>query len=336
MARQPRIEFKGATYHIMCRGNHQELVYRDDGDCELFLKTLEEVASRNGWLVHAYVLMGNHYHLLLETPEANLVDGMRWLQSTYTQRFNARHQVWGHLFQGRYKALLVDEGEYFSTVASYIHLNPARAHCFDLKEGALADYRWSSFRGYLNPKDRPSFLVVKRVLGGCYLNDTASGRSAYKGQMDQRVQEIIGHNGSEESDVNWKKIRRGWVLGSPDFVEQMKEKLRDVVAGKRRDSFMGEEIRMHDEKEAARLVEEGLKVCGISAEELPSLKKSDNRKKVIAWRIRKKTSVQIEWICTHLYMGSRSNFARYIRAVDDAEKGGELWGLRERITKKAD
>ena len=121
MARKPRAEFAGATYHVMCRGNHQEVVFKDTKDHERFLDTLGEVSYRCGWLVHAFVLMGNHSHLLLETPEPNLVDGMQWLQSTYTQRFNSRHQVWGHLFQGRCRALPVDEGEYFRTVADYIH-----------------------------------------------------------------------------------------------------------------------------------------------------------------------------------------------------------------------
>lgn len=92
----------------MCRGNRQENIFSDDRDREIFLNTLGEVVERTGWKIHAFVLMDNHYHFLLETPEPNLVDGMRWFQSTYTQRFNARHEVWGHLFQGRYKALLVD------------------------------------------------------------------------------------------------------------------------------------------------------------------------------------------------------------------------------------
>ncbi len=155
MARKPRVEFEGATYHVMCRGNRQEAIFKDNKDHGQFLDTLEEVSERNGWRIHAFVLMGNHYHLLLETPEANLVDGMRWLQSTYTQRFNARHRVRGHLFQGRYKALPVDQGEYFRTVADYIHLNPARAHAFDLKTGQLTDYKWSSFCGYTKTGQTP-------------------------------------------------------------------------------------------------------------------------------------------------------------------------------------
>ncbi|WP_136065932.1 transposase [Pontiella sulfatireligans] len=142
MARKPRVEFEGAVYHVMCRGNRQETIFKTDKDCEIFLDTLEEACDRCGWKVHAFALMGNHYHLLMETPEANLVDGMRWFQGTYTQRFNSLHKVWGHLFQGRYNALLVDsDGDYFSAVATYIHLNPARARCFDLENGKLTDYK---------------------------------------------------------------------------------------------------------------------------------------------------------------------------------------------------
>ena len=133
MARKPRIEFAGAVYHVMSRGDRQNDIFRDDRDRDVFLDTLSEACQRQGWIIHAYVLMGNHYHLLLETPEPNLIVGMKWLQGTYTQRFNRRHKEWGHLFQGRYKALLVqsEEGEYFSTVASYIHLNPVRARLMD-------------------------------------------------------------------------------------------------------------------------------------------------------------------------------------------------------------
>jgi len=106
----------------------------------MFLELLEEACGRTGWRVHAYVLMGNHYHLLIETPEANLVDGMRWLQGIYTKRFNMRHKQWGHLFQSRYKALLVDpSGDYFQTVSDYIHLNTARADCLDLENGKLTE-----------------------------------------------------------------------------------------------------------------------------------------------------------------------------------------------------
>jgi putative transposase len=129
-SRPIRIEYAHAVYHIMARGNQGQQIYTDDGDRKMWLATLVEARRRTGWRIHAWALMGNHYHLLVETPEPNLVSGMKWLQGTYTQRFNARHRQRGHLFQGRYRAVPVDveEPEYFQTVSTYIHLNPARAN----------------------------------------------------------------------------------------------------------------------------------------------------------------------------------------------------------------
>ena len=108
MARPLRIEYPGAFYHVMARGNQGRKIFADDADRRRFLDTLAGACEKTGWSIHAYVLMGNHYHLLVETPEANLVAGMKWLQGTYTQRYNGRHQMFGHLFQGRYQAVVVD------------------------------------------------------------------------------------------------------------------------------------------------------------------------------------------------------------------------------------
>ena len=130
MPRSLRIEYPGAVYHVMDRGNNGQDIFLSDDDRILFLKTLEEACSQTGWLLHAYVLMTNHYHLLLETREANLVRGMRWFQQTYTQRFNRRNRRSGHLYQGRYKSPLVQKDsktDYFREVSTYIHLNPFRA-----------------------------------------------------------------------------------------------------------------------------------------------------------------------------------------------------------------
>jgi len=330
MARKARVEFAGATYHVMCRGNRQEAIFKDPKDHERFLDTLGEISERNGWLIHAFVLMNNHYHLLLETPEPNLVDGMRWIQSTYTQRYNARHREWGHLFQGRYKALPVDRGEYFRAVADYIHLNPARAHAFDLTKGALTDFKWSSYCGMMRPAKRPGFLTVKRVLASHGLADDASGRSLYRNSMKRCVLEILHSSDPMEADEQWRKIRRGWAYGTDEFRLRVQDLLDAAVSGKRRDSFMGEEIRMHDEREAERLFQKGLVCCGITEEELPDLKKGDVRKKVIAWHIRKNTSVRVEWITKRLQMGSTSNFSYNYRSVEDA-KEGPLWGLKAKI-----
>ncbi len=146
MPRKVRVEYEGALYHLMSRGDRREPIFKGDKDRELFLETLGEACARTGWVVYSYVLMRNHYHLLVFTPEANLVRGMKWLQGAYTQRFNIRHTFCGHLFQGRYRALLVDpeEPEYARVVSDYIHLNPARAGLEVVREKGLEGYRWSS------------------------------------------------------------------------------------------------------------------------------------------------------------------------------------------------
>ncbi len=173
MPRKPRVEFEGAIYHVMSRGNHQEAIYRDDRDCEMFLDTLDEACRRTGWRIHAFVLMGNHYHLLQETPEANLVEGMKWLQGTYTQRFNSRHKLWGHLLQGRYKALLVDGsgGDYFLTVSNYIHLNPVRTKGFNPSVAKLAEYKWEQL-----PAIWPIFKEAGMALCGSDAGVSGAGR----------------------------------------------------------------------------------------------------------------------------------------------------------------
>ncbi len=126
MPRQLRIEYEGAIYHVMNRGDQGEAIFIDDDDRRKFLTTLGETCAKASWQVHAYCLMNNHFHLVLETPKPTLVDGMRWLLSVYTQRFNKRHKKRGHLFAGRYKSLIVDGSgnHYFRTVCDYVHRNP--------------------------------------------------------------------------------------------------------------------------------------------------------------------------------------------------------------------
>ena len=172
MPRALRVEYAGAHYHAMCRGNNGREIFLDDDGRRLFLSTLDEVCQQTGWLIHAHVLMSNHYHLLLETPEANLVAGMKWFQGTYTQRFNAMFKRRGHLFQGRYKAIPIatdphDGGlEHFREVSTYIHLNPFRAKlCGEGLASPLQAYAWSSYPAYCGlARKRPAWLVREKVL----------------------------------------------------------------------------------------------------------------------------------------------------------------------------
>src|SRR5437867_962791 len=146
MARKLRVQYEGAIYHVMNRGDHREEIFRGDSDRELFLQTLGEACAKTEWQVHAWCLMSSDFHLVVETPKANLVAGMKWFLGTYTSRFNRRHALFGQLFSGRYKALFVDDSGtgYLKTVCDYVHLNPARAKLLAARQ-RLSEFRWSSY-----------------------------------------------------------------------------------------------------------------------------------------------------------------------------------------------
>src|SRR6476620_108197 len=167
MARKLRVEYPGAIYHLMNRGDRREPIFKDDEDRQRFLGTLGEACVKTGWPVHAYCLMSNHFHLVIETPQSNLVRGMKWFLGVYTSRFNRRHKLFGHLFSGRYKSLIVDGSGsgYLKTVCDYVHLNPVRAKLLRSKDKS-SDYDWSSYCDYLKtPGERKPWLRVNRVLG---------------------------------------------------------------------------------------------------------------------------------------------------------------------------
>jgi len=189
MARKLRVEYPGAIYHVLNRGDRREPIFQDDPDRRRFLETLAETCAKTGWQIHAYCLMGNHFHLVLGTPQANLVAGMKWFLGTYTARFNRRHQLFGHLFSGRYKALIVDGSGngYLRTVCDYVHLNPARAKLLT-PEQPLRDYAWSSYGESLKPPSRrPVWLRVDRLFGEMRIpKDSPAGREQFERMMEAR------------------------------------------------------------------------------------------------------------------------------------------------------
>ncbi|MEN7974136.1 MAG: hypothetical protein ABFR47_09925, partial [Verrucomicrobiota bacterium] len=258
------------------------------------------------------------------------------LQGTYTQRFNSRHKLWGHLLQGRYKALVVDGvgGDYFSTVGSYIHLNPARARLFDLEGGKLTDYRWSSYPLYFRPSKRPDWLVVDRMLGALGLSNERAGRERFRRLMQKRVLEVACSDSPGDVDVQWAKIRRGWCFGDESFRTEMMERLDGVIgeSGKRA-SFSGEQARLHDEREALRLLSEGLVLLGIEAESLAGMRKNAPEKQVLAWLLRSRTIVGNQWIAEHLNCGHPCNASAFVGNVKRASDG-VLFELRERLISK--
>jgi putative transposase len=204
MARPLRLEYPGAVYHVTSRGNARQRIFLDDHDRELFLKTLARVVSRFGWLCHAYCLMNNHYHLLLETPRPNLSLGMRQLNGVYTQAFNRRHRRVGHLFQGRYKAILVEKEAHLLELCRYVVLNPVR-----VKAVARArDWRWSSYRATAGLASVPEFLCVEWLLG-------QFGRR--RPQAEARYRAFVREGLGERP---WEKLRGQIYLGSEKFVRR--------------------------------------------------------------------------------------------------------------------
>lgn len=318
MARSVRIEYPSAVYHVLCRGDRREAIFRRDADREMFLATLEEMCARTGHRIHSYVLMSNHYHLLLETPEANLVAGMQWFQGTYTQRFNARHRLSGHLFQGRYKAIPVEaeEPEYFRLASQYIHLNPARARLLDAKHPDLADYAWSSYPRFVGRASLPGWLRRERVFATAELPDESAGsRRRYRGWMARRTREVLERGETSEQVKEWGALQRGWYLGSVHFRDRLMDRAGRLVAGRKRTSYRGEGLRAHDEREAERLMATGLKQLRLTEKAARSLKQTDPRKQALVWLIKSRTVMRDEWLVNRLQMGHRSNISRAISAV---------------------
>ncbi len=296
MARQLRIQYPGAIYHVMSRGDHQEAIFRDDADRQRFLETLGEACAKTGWIVAAYCLMGNHFHLVVETPQGNLVAGMQWLLSTYTSRYNRRHKLFGHLFTGRYKALVVDGSGigYFRTVCDYVHLNPARAKLLP-PDGLLKDFPWSSYPQYLKPSgERPKLLGVDRLLGELGIReDTDAGRRELARHLEARRWE------NEDVEAS-RRIRRGWCFGGQEF----RQGLLAMVEQQRGPNHLGREWRESQVEKSERLVREELSSRAWTEEDLVQRPKTDPMKVEIARRLRKESTMTIKWIAGRLQMGS--------------------------------
>ena len=315
MPRSVRQEYAGAVYHAMCRGNNGQVIYKTDKGRRLFLSTLEEVCEQTGWLIHAYVLMSNHYHLLIETPEPNLVSGMKWFQGAYTQRFNAMFKCRGHLFQGRYKALPIETGEnasYFRAVGNYIHLNPYRAGLAGIGlDKPLEAYRWGSYPAYIGASQKcPSWLYRDRLLKSCGFDgmmpvSSARYRSLLEAQMGGDAP------ADPESEVVEKQLKRGWYIGGEGFRSILTSCIKS-----RSDNLRREQRLAHDEMEAERLLSHALAVLGLSEEELLSMKSTRAEKQAVVWMLKKHTTITVVWLASRLNMGHRTNASRAISMFD--------------------
>jgi putative transposase len=293
MARQLRIQYPGAIYHVMNRGDRREAIFLDQKDRKRFIETLGEAGAKTGWQVHAFCLMENHFHLVIETPQPNLSAGMKWLLQTYTSRFNRRHREFGHLFSGRFKAPLVEGSGngYLRTACEYVHLNPVRAKLVKTDQ-LLRAYRWSSYPGYLVAA-RPPWLRVDRVMGDYGIpGDTRAGRQRFEQVMERRRFEADGKD--------YKAFRRGWCVGSKEF----REELLAQVIRKIGPNHFGRERRESAEQGAERIIADVLRELGLKRGQLELLPATSQVKVRLARRLRRETTMSLKWIAEQLGIGS--------------------------------
>ena len=225
MARPLRLEFAGALYHVTSRGDGREAIFRAVGDRRLFFDVLAGVWERFNWVIHAYCLMTNHYHLLVETPDGNLAKGMRELNGLYTQRFNRVYGRTGHVFQGRYTAILVQKEAYLLEVARYVVIDPVRARMVR----SAGDYPWSSYRAMTGEEAAPKWLETRTILAA-FGPTEAEATDGYRS--------FVAAGKGQPSP--WEYVKQQVFLGSDAFVESMQRKvprnrdLREVPQAKRR------------------------------------------------------------------------------------------------------
>jgi len=338
MSRSVRVEYPGAVYHAMCRGNDGQDIFVSDKGRRLFLSTLTEACMQTGWRVHSYVLMSNHYHLLLETPQANLVDGMRWFQGAYTQRFNAMFKRRGHLFQGRYKAIPVqtdprDGGlEYFRQVSSYIHLNPFRAGlCGMGLSKPLESYIWSSYPAYMGKaRKRPDWLEREKVLKSWGLEEGTSGSlTGYRESMERLMNFENDPDAGRRGEFD-KQIKRGWYIGTPEFRQKLSDRLSRLP--KKGDNYRGRQRREHGEDEAERLLADGLQVLGLEESEVLEMRNNRKEKQALAWLINAHTTVTVRWTAARLEMGHPENASHGINRFRRKETN-EITKIRKKLEK---
>lgn len=302
----------------MNRGDRREPIFWDDADRHWFLGTLGEACAKTGWQVHAVCLMPNHFHLVIETPRGNLVAGMKWLLGTYTGRFNRRHDLYGHLFSGRYKALLVDGSDsgYLKAVCDYVHLNPARAKLLR-PEQALREYRWSSWPEYLKrPGRRWSWLRVDRLLGEYRIpKDSTAGRRQLERALEERR--------AAESGADYWELRRGWCWGAESF----RKELLDRTQGRLGPENYGVERRETEEARAESVVIEEMKRLRWTEAELGVRAKGDPGKLAIAVRLRAETAVTVKWIAQRLQMGA-GGYVHHLLYCRRRKEGGHMMKSR--------
>lgn len=302
------MEYGGACYHVINRGNYRRDLFVGEGAAESFRTCLFEAAERFGWRVHAFVIMRNHFHLAAETPEPNLSEGMRWLQGTWAVRFNRYHGEAGRPFQGRYKALHVEPGHSLAQVAHYIHLNPVRAKVVTAER--VLEFPWSSLP-MLVAKNRPKPLEAATVLRESgELSDTPAGWRRYVDYLGVLAKEDV-----QRRQGKFGRLSRGWAIGSARFKADLKKEMQENGSAAERFELLGVDSLAHHALRA-ELWEDRLQAAArllrIDLGALPS-QRSAAEKVRLAALMKGTSSVSNRWLAERLQMGAPASVSQYVR-----------------------
>lgn len=296
MARKLRLQYEGAVYHVINRGNYRRDVFETADKAKAFEACLAEAGSRMGWKLHAYILMRNHFHLALETPQPNLIEGMHWLQGTFATRFNRFRQERGHLFQGRYQALVVEPGDGLRRVVDYIHLNPVRAGLVPAEQ--FVNFPWGSLNKFVYG-GRPECLCAS-----CYGQDNAEGWRCYCARLIN-----LAADNNAQLEQGFDKMCQGWAIGTAGW--------RQAIARDHRQLALSPGLPQRELTELKQL--EWIRVLGAlylqigkSPNEAGKDRKSAAWKVSVAEALRRKTTASNAWIATTLNMGAANSVSQYL------------------------
>lgn len=312
MARKLRFESQGGLYHVLNRGNFRSWIFESEGAKRSFETALQQTCARSGWILHAWVVMGNHFHLAVETPQPNLSEGMRWLQSVFAVRFNQFRHESGHIFQGRFKSIVVENPERLAWLCHYIHLNPVRAGICDVSR--LSDYGFGSYRWlWSKAKDRPEHLEVRMFLEGAgNLRDTPKGHRDYANYLAWLVEDEPARK-----EMQFEKMSKGWALGSDAFRRELIKDEQELLAQIELGVSDARELR-----EAAWecTVRTCMNALGETESGVTSAKKAADWKVAIAAKLKTEQLCRNGWISKRLNMGADAAISRYCAEMFHGER----------------
>ena len=302
MARKLRIEYAGAIYHVINRGNYRRDVFETPGAAQAFVETLSEAVSRHRWRLHAYVVMRNHFHLAVQTPLPNLADGMHWLQSTFASRFNRFRAERGHLFQGRYQAILVENPTALGRVVDYIHLNPVRSGVVT-PEHVIA-FRWSSLRRFVKGLRFAGLEASDWLAARGGWRDDAPGWTNYETHLV-----ALAVDEAEHKRLGFDEMSRGWSIGTAGWRQAL---AKDYAALALTPGIQSDEARGFKEARWEAHLVDFLAEAGHAIEEAETTAKSSAWKVDLAFRLHRELGAAVPWIAAKLHMGKPSSVRCYL------------------------